>query len=74
MKNAREIELVLSNSYDIYIFSETWLKSHHSLSSILCNLLVENDAIRCDRPRRAGGGVMVALKKNLNHEIVSQKL
>lgn len=75
VKNACYVDLVLSSNFNIYIFTETWLKPHHVLSSLLCNISREYLVIRCDRTNRAGGGVAILLRKGVGAvEVFSQSV
>lgn len=75
VRNAVYIDRILSSSFDVYVFTETWLKSHHFISSLFDNMSREFLTIRCDRKRKAGGGVAILLKKNVGAvEVFSQSV
>ncbi|KAK6032312.1 hypothetical protein OSTOST_01511, partial [Ostertagia ostertagi] len=54
----------------IYFFTETWLKSHHFVPAMLSKWIEEYAIVRCDRSRRAGGGVAMFIRKTLNYSTV----
>lgn len=51
------ISLVLGERFDIYGFTETWLKSSITSSSLFGNDMSEYEIIRCDRVAETGRGV-----------------
>ena len=69
-KNADYISLVLSRNFDIYAFSETWLKPRHGAPSIFGNLISDYGIIRCDRPQKPGGGVILVYRRSLSVSVV----
>ena len=56
-------KLVYSNAYDIIYVTETWLKDFFLDSEILDTGYT---IFRRDRAEREGGGVLIAVKDNLN--------
>ncbi|KAK6045341.1 hypothetical protein COOONC_17154, partial [Cooperia oncophora] len=69
-KNCISLDLVAGGRYDLYLFTETWLKKHHSFSSMLNDWIGDYSILRCDRSRRAGGGVAILLRKTINHSVI----
>lgn len=64
-KNAAHVDLALAKNFDVYVFTETWLKSHHIVSSLLVHMSGDYQTLRCDRARKAGGGVAIIFKSSL---------
>ena len=60
--------LLLSETYDILFFVETWLNDTVS-DGILCTSTVYN-VFRCDRLEKSGGGVAIFYKKALKINII----
>ncbi|XGW28640.1 hypothetical protein V3C99_008428 [Haemonchus contortus] len=50
---------------DVVALTETWLKRKHNLQSLLGDIFSFYEEIRCDRPRKKGGGVIFLLKRSL---------
>ncbi|KAK6050531.1 hypothetical protein COOONC_11964 [Cooperia oncophora] len=69
-KNCTSLDLVAGGRYDLYLFTETWLKKHHSLSSMLNDWIGDYAILRCDRSRRAGGGVAILIRKTINYSVI----
>ena len=61
-KRAEVSNLLHETKCDVVIGTETWLTSDHKTSELLLN---DYDVFRNDRPSRAGG-VLIAVKRNLN--------
>ncbi|KAK6032262.1 endonuclease/exonuclease/phosphatase family protein, partial [Ostertagia ostertagi] len=64
------LDVVAAAKYDLYFFTETWLKSHHFVPAMLSKWIEEYAIVRCDRSRRAGGGVAMFIRKTLNYSTV----
>ncbi|KAK6017188.1 endonuclease/exonuclease/phosphatase family protein, partial [Ostertagia ostertagi] len=70
-KNSSSLVFLLSNfCYDLAALTETWLKPVHDSSTYLGILGHEYTLVRCDRPRKAGGGVAFLVRKTLSYHIV----
>lgn len=52
------------------MLTETWLKSIHEIHPILGGLSDFYDVVRCDRPRKQGGGVATFLKKDIPYAVI----
>lgn len=73
VKNSLHIDLILSRFFDIYVFTETWLKKCHTIPLLLSGISADYQVIRRDRSKKAGGGVAILLKKALGFlEIFSE--
>ncbi|KAK6045707.1 endonuclease/exonuclease/phosphatase family protein, partial [Cooperia oncophora] len=69
-KNCTSLDLVAGGRYDLYLFTETWLKKHHSLSSMLNDWINDYAILRCDRSHRAGGGVAILIRETINYSVI----
>ncbi|KAK6017038.1 hypothetical protein OSTOST_17474, partial [Ostertagia ostertagi] len=69
-KNRVFLDHVTSNRYDLYLLTETWLKDHHSMTSMLNHWINDYAVLRCDRSHRAGGGVSMFIRNTLNYTII----
>lgn len=69
-RNSSYVSLVLANNYDVYAFSETWLKPSHGTPSVLGSLSLDYDIYRCDRPNKKGGGVMLIISRRFSFSFV----
>lgn len=70
VKNKDYVSLILRSTYDILSFSETWLKSQHTLAPLLPELVGEYDIFRCDRPSKKGGGVILLIHHRISASLV----
>ncbi|KAK6032934.1 hypothetical protein OSTOST_00860, partial [Ostertagia ostertagi] len=69
-KNRVFLDHVTSNRYDLYLLTETWLKDHHSMTSMLNHWINDYAVLRCDRSHRAGGGVSMFIRNTSNYTII----
>ncbi|KAK6061452.1 L27 domain protein, partial [Cooperia oncophora] len=64
-KNCSFLDLVIRDRFDLYLFTETWLKKAHSVPSMLSDWISDYSIVRCDRARRTGGGVAMMIRKTV---------
>lgn len=73
-KNGSFLNHIIANRYDLYLLTETWLKAHHSMTSMFSHWIKEFAVLRCDRRHRAGRGVCMIVRNTLNHTVLSQSV
>lgn len=64
------MDILLGSQFDLYAFSESWLKKCHNISTMFGYWLKHFDVIRCDRSRLKGGGVILFIRNCFSHAVV----